>query len=676
MQIGPFVQEARSFHSTTAGLPHNAVAEVRADQDGNIFARSDDIWAVLRLGEKQWVLSATPPSGTSPDQDTTTQGPDAQSDSSPSQAFLPWTDRIPGPASQGPVSDGTRRWLPQNPLVVRDGRGRFWIADHQGVGRLNNGKWTLFTPADGVPFTDFTCAAADAKGTVWLGTTKGVIRFDGQHWAFRQGERWLPGDNVRSIAVAPDGSAWVATNGGISHIHFVETTLAKKARFFESEIDRYHRRTEFGYVIEAYSPVPGDKSALTLHDSDNDGLWTSMYGAGECFAWAATRDSNARRRAKQAFEALRFLSIAPRGGSNPAPRGFIARTVVPTSQPDPNQREGYTLKGQHDRQQNRDAMWRAYTPRWPVTEDGRYYWKSDTSSDELDGHYFFYALYYDLVADTEKEKERVREIVRDNIDHLIEHDFQLYDHAGATRWANYNPASLNHDSHWSTERGLNSLSILSYLATAAHVTGNNGYLDVARELREKHGYHQNVLVPKIHAGIGSGNQSDDEMAFMCFYNLLKYEPDQHLRERYLSCYWQYWLLERPEMNPFFNFCYAAAGLGKTYTSQWGTITVSPSADWLSDSVETLRRFPLDRFDWAHTNSHRSDLLKLPGPGIDTSGRMYRRNGKVIPVDECHFNHWNRNPWQPDTGGSGRTLACGSAFLLPWYMGLFHGFIVD
>ena len=130
------------------------------------------------------------------------------------------------------------------------------------------------------------------------------------------------------------------------------------------------------------------------------------------------------------------------------------------------------------------------------------------------------------------------------------------------------------------------------------------------------------------------------------------------------------------MNPFFNFCYAAAGLGKTYTSQWGTITVSPSADWLSDSVEALRRFPLDRFDWAHTNSHRSDLLKLPGPGIDTSGRMYRRNGKVIPADECHFNHWNRNPWQPDTGGSGRTLACGSAFLLPWYMGLFHGFIVD
>ena len=38
---------------------------------------------------------------------------------------------------------------------------------------------------------------------------------------------------------------------------------------------------------------------------------------------------------------------------------------------------------------------------------------------ELDGHYFFYPLYYDLVADTVEEKERVREVVRDLTDHLV-----------------------------------------------------------------------------------------------------------------------------------------------------------------------------------------------------------------------------------------------------------------
>ena len=46
-----------------------------------------------------------------------------------------------------------------------------------------------------------------------------------------------------------------------------------------------------------------------------------------------------------------------------------------------------------------------------------------------------------------------------------------------------------------------------------------------RELIEKHAYDANVLIQKTNAGPGGGNQSDDEMIFMCFYNLLKYETD-------------------------------------------------------------------------------------------------------------------------------------------------------
>ncbi|MCA9042616.1 MAG: hypothetical protein KDA65_19840, partial [Planctomycetaceae bacterium] len=220
------------------------------------------------------------------------------------------------------------------------------------------------------------------------------------------------------------------------------------------------------------------------------GLWTAMYGAGECYAYAATKDPAARQRAKDAFEALRYLSLAPRGGSHPAPKGFIARTIVPIDEPDPNQRPSYTLKGQEQTRQRGDSLWRIYEPRWPTSADGKYYWKSDTSSDELDGHYFFYALYYDLVADTEEERELVREIVRDNANHLVENNFQMLDHAGVTRWAVFNPELFNQDVLWAAGRGLNSLSILSYLATATHITGDPKYLEAARELRDVHGYHQ------------------------------------------------------------------------------------------------------------------------------------------------------------------------------------------
>ena len=98
-------------------------------------------------------------------------------------------------------------------------------------------------------------------------------------------------------------------------------------------------------------------------------------------------------------------------------------------------------------------------------------------------------------------------------------------------------------------------------------------------------------------------------------------------------------------------------------------------------METLIRFPLDRFNWRHTNSHRIDINKFhPSARTfddnDMSASGYRKNGKVVPVDESHFNHWNRDPWRLDTGEDGRVLANGTVFLLPYYMGLYHGFILE
>jgi hypothetical protein len=105
-------------------------------------------------------------------------------------------------------------------------------------------------------------------------------------------------------------------------------------------------------------------------------------------------------------------------------------------------------------------------PRWPTSADGKWYWKTDTSSDELDGHYFLYGLYYDLVAETEAEKARVREVTARLTDHLIEHDYCLVDHDGkVTRWGVFGPQYLN-GPFWTAQRGLNSLSVLSYIKVA------------------------------------------------------------------------------------------------------------------------------------------------------------------------------------------------------------------
>jgi hypothetical protein len=577
------------------------------------------------------------------------------------------------------VTDGLgRAWASANVLgVAFDSEDRLWFASRAGVGCRTTQSWRFYEGKDGLPWNDFTGITAGPNGEVWFGTRLGAIRFEDGQWHYRQGPRWLPHDDVRHLVVDQTGAAWFATPETVAVIRRQPMTLAQKAAHYEDDIARWIKRTPYGYVAEAPLAKPGDKSTAKPDDSDNDGLWTAMYGAGECYAVAATSDPQARVRAKQAFEALRFLQKVTQGGSNAPPAGFVARTIRPVEWPDPNVR-----RLEADRQmRQRDRLWKVYEPRWPLSADGRWYWKSDTSSDELDGHYFFYGLYHDLAADSVEEKERVREVVRDLTDHLLAHGFVLIDHDGQpTRWAVFGPQFLNRDPRWWQERGLNSLSALSYLAVAHHVTGDPKYAAASRELIELHGYAQNAMYPKVQHGPGSGNQSDDEMAFMCFYSLLRCSNDEDLKRRIRESSFRYWANETPELNPFFNFAYAAVCLGHTVSNAFGAYPISPGPGWLEDSMATLCGFPLDRLNWPHRNSHRLDLRLLPSQAAqdlyepDHVERGCRVDGRVLPVENRHFNHWNTDPWTLDYGGSGNVLASGTVFLLPYYMGLYHGFI--
>ena len=313
---------------------------------------------------------------------------------------------------------------------------------------------------------------------------------------------------------------------------------------------------------------------------------------------------------------------------------------------------------------------------------GKWFWKSDTSSDELDGHFYFYPLYYEFCAKDDQERERVRDVVRGITDHIIDHDFLLIDFDGKpTRWGVYSPKLLNHDRFWWAERGLKSLSILSYLTAAAYITGDEKYTTAARKLIDEHGFAQNAMFPKVQHGPGSGNQSDDEMAFMCFYTLLRYSKDDALKSLVRYSYYRYWVNEEPEMNPFFNFSYASQNLSASGSSPWGEFPLTPWPGWHEDSMAALYGFPLDRLNWPQKNSHRLDLERLtPVKSVDisepdrTNQRGFRVNGKVIPVENRHFNHWNTDPWRLDYGGNGNELASGTVFLLPYYMGLYHGYI--
>ncbi len=698
VKVGTFLQEQARAYGVADGLPSEDVQTIITGPEGPVAVTAS---GAVRFTGQAWesLGSATVPRyGLAADGDAYTlvtldsaaekdlipvrqvsEGSEAP-EAAATEAGL-FLRRDNGRYEKTAVEDGQgRHWAVSDVRgVAVDAEGHLWVATLAGAARRNGGTWEFYTGADGLPYNDFTCMAAGKDGSVWFGTTRGAIRFKDGVWRYRQGRRWLPNDDVRGIAVEENGNAWFATAGGVGCIALEPMTLAEKASRYEKEMDLI-KRTPFGYTSEVGLKRPGDKSEILYSDSDNDGLWTAMYGAGECFAYGATKDPGAKVRATQAFEALRFLQKVTQTGDIRPPKGYVARTILPGDGPDPNVGR---IEGDIEHREKQDVLWKVYEPRWPKSGDGKWYWKSDTSSDELDGHYFFYPAYYDYVAETEEEKERVREVVRDLTDHLVDHEFNLVDHDGTpTRWAIYNPDSLNQDVHWWAERGLKSLSMLSYLAAAEHVTGDPKYGVASRELIDKHHFHTNAMIYKIHFGPGSGNQSDDEMAFMCYYNLVKYTKDPELRRRIMYSFYSAYLNEEPEMNPLFNFMYAAFGRDASVKNPWGEFTIRPSENCLEDAVETLKDFPLDRVDWGHRNSHRLDLVRLPRQQASEPyepprhNRGHRVNGKVLPVSERYFNHWNTDPWALDYGSDGTILGSGAVFLLPYYLGLCHGLIED
>ncbi|MEW6237451.1 MAG: hypothetical protein AB1656_18875 [Candidatus Omnitrophota bacterium] len=537
-------------------------------------------------------------------------------------------------------------------FIAFDASGSLWFATSIGAGCYDpsNRQWTLYDGNDGLPYNEFTCLTPGWNGEIWFGTKRGAIRFQNGEWSYRSGQRWLPGDEVRTIGVNLQGVAWIVTNNGLGVIERKRLTFEEKAAHFETLTNERHVR--YGYVSDSRLRIAGDLNSFELTDSDNDGLWTAMYGAGECFRYAATKDPQAKALAKRSFEALKFLS-----GVTGIP-GFPARTILPTSGPDPN--EQYTPEKDR-RAQNGDPLWKVMNPRWPKSADGKWYWKCDTSSDETDGHYFFYAAYYDLAAETPEEKKAVVEVVRAITDHFLRNNYCLVDHDGKpTRWAVFNPENLNCNILWWEERGLNSLSMLSYLKVAEHVTGDPKYADAAKTLIDKHGYAQNVILTKTNFPKECINHSDDEMAFMCYYNLLKYEKDPDLKQYYLAGLERSWRFEIPERNPLFNFIYGAV----SETERFGR----------DDAIDTLQRIPLDFVTWKIANSHRLDITPQPAQTGAYRERAASSGGGVLPIDESPLLRWNGNPFQLDGGNGGYEEEDGAFFLLPYWLGRYHGFI--
>ncbi|MBI2433045.1 MAG: hypothetical protein HYV26_09255 [Candidatus Hydrogenedentes bacterium] len=204
------------------------------------------------------------------------------------------------------------------------------------------------------------------------------------------------------------------------------------------------------------------------------------------------------------------------------------------------------------------------------------------------------------------------------------------------------------------ETGLNSLQMLSFLKVAYHITGDAKFKEHFDTLIVEHGYLDNVLLEKK-VFPDENNHSDNQLGFVAWYPWLQLEKDPNVRLAMQKAVRRHYRTLARDKSSFF-FLVAA--------------TIDPDYVNIEDAIENLREIPTDRRQWKQDNSHRADVMF--DPHVDRFGKKQLMD--VLTADERCFAKWNSNLYIPDGGGDGRDEDDGAAYLLPYWLARYHGFL--
>ena len=548
------------------------------------------------------------------------------------------------------LSDSTIAWQgevksPVIDIAFDSTRNAFWILGKDGIDKFDVASKAI---APAITGNNFTCLALlpgdanlvvgtsegyaiydteskQAKGAVrtklpwteittveligdklWFGTTRGAFRVglnddENAHADYYASKRWLPSDQVIDIAAGPDHSVLVLTSKGLAKIVYKEMTLHDKAMYFESQVRARHIRHGFNATLGYMKD--GSLATGSLEDSDNDGLWTTMYFGAEVFRYAVTHDAEALQNIRECMEAMERLYEINKV------KGFPSRSF---------ERRGYKYH---------DKPWRrANHPEWD--------WKSTTSSDEAIGHIFAFGVAAELLDDPDL-KQRSIVLIDSLMQHVLDNNLYLVDWNGQpTLWGRWNPDYVNIRPENVGDRKINSSNLTAMLQTAYHFTKKEEYKEKAFELFEKHGYYKNLMRPMSQIGRApddaddwskmlseSWNHSDDEMYFVGYWGLYRYAFNDTLKARFKEAIIDHWQAERPEKEGAWNI----------FTALTGT----PDFD-LEEAAWYLREHPMDLIHWRVQNSHRKDIEMIEPNFREQTTK------EVLPPDELPINRHNAN----------------------------------
>ncbi|MDP6125414.1 MAG: hypothetical protein QGH20_06645, partial [Candidatus Latescibacteria bacterium] len=166
--------------------------------------------------------------------------------------------------------------------------------------------------------------------------------------------------------------------------------------------------------------------------------------------------------------------------------------------------------------------------------------------------------------------------------------------------------------------------------------------------------HQNAITVR-QLWPGEDNHSDDELIVLAFDPILRYETDPAIRRVILLGMEQTYNILKEKRGAWFNYIYQAA-TGRTADPHGSRL-------W-------LERLPMSQIRWGYDHRLREDVHV--DPQWVEAGRP--RLNRPLGPHETEWARWTSNPYQLGNGGGGTEEGDGVVFLLPYWMGRYHGWI--
>ena len=412
--------------------------------------------------------------------------------------------------------------------------------------------------------------------------------------------------------------------------------MEEKARLLQRDLIEKHL-VDGLYV----SIVPaGAAVAHTVDDPGNvihAGVWTGRYLAGVAYQYAVTKDPAVRKHGGDLLMGLRRLQEVT------GKPGLLARGFVKGHGPvEGFERGGAESKHWHQGQ----GAYAGY----------RFY--SDVSVDNFNAVLYGYAIYFDLAADAEQKKIIAYDVDR-LMTHLLDNHYRIvdlngqvtqYGHVGIdpdpSRDKYYQDGADSEIARYITKPEWHpplraSLMVLPDLLIAYHVTGKQQYLAEYRKLTARFADNTEPARdsrPYSPERIARVNHSSEGQAYEALFNAIQYEKDPKLFGMYRRWLAELWDLNWMEGNSLYTFMTLALVPDR--------VGLAHADESLALSVETLRRYPMDRVLRPVMNSIRTDIEISPFPD---RGRV-KQAINPVPIDQRPLDNeyaWKGNPYALD-----------------------------